>query len=195
MTNRYHGILVQLPLPDHIDADNIINGLDPLKDVDGLHSQNAGLLSLGQPRFVPATPLGVQRMLIEEGHRSKRSRCRDRRKKHAGRQAVGVAPLTARPRCECHSDDVPHRNPRRGVTHAPSRHTGCCGRSAQYGNGGHGQGGSGGDRCRRFAGYGFLATKRVQIDWRCRLQRGQREGVGNHASSGRRGTDDRCDAT
>ena len=64
--SRYHGILVQLPLPDHIDADDIINGLDPLKDVDGLHSQNAGLLSLGRPRFVPATPLGVQRMLIEE---------------------------------------------------------------------------------------------------------------------------------
>ena len=64
--SRYHGILVQLPLPDHIDADEIIDRLDPLKDVDGLHSQNAGLLSLGQPRFVPATPLGVQRMLIEE---------------------------------------------------------------------------------------------------------------------------------
>ena len=63
--DRYHGILVQLPLPDHIDADEIIDGLDPLKDVDGLHSQNAGLLSLGKPRFVPATPLGVQRMLIE----------------------------------------------------------------------------------------------------------------------------------
>ena len=65
--DRYHGILVQLPLPDHIDADAIIDGLDPLKDVDGLHTQNAGLLSLGKPRFVPATPLGVQRMLIEEG--------------------------------------------------------------------------------------------------------------------------------
>ncbi len=65
--DRYHGILVQLPLPDHIDADEIINGLEPLKDVDGLHSQNAGLLSLGRPRFVPATPLGVQRMLIEDG--------------------------------------------------------------------------------------------------------------------------------
>ena len=65
--DRYHGILVQLPLPDHIDADQIIDGLDPLKDVDGLHAQNAGLLSLGKPRFVPATPLGVQRMLIEEG--------------------------------------------------------------------------------------------------------------------------------
>ena len=65
--DRYHGILVQLPLPDHIDADAIIDCLDPLKDVDGLHAQNAGLLSLGKPRFVPATPLGVQRMLIEEG--------------------------------------------------------------------------------------------------------------------------------
>ncbi len=63
--DHYHGILVQLPLPGHIDADEIIDGLDPLKDVDGLHSQNAGLLSLGKPRFVPATPLGVQRMLIE----------------------------------------------------------------------------------------------------------------------------------
>ena len=63
---RYHGILVQLPLPAHIDADSIIDGLDPLKDVDGLHAQNAGLLSLGKPRFVPATPLGVQRILIEE---------------------------------------------------------------------------------------------------------------------------------
>ena len=65
--DRYHGILVQLPLPDHINADEIIDGLNPLKDVDGLHAQNAGLLSLGKPRFVPATPLGVQRMLIEEG--------------------------------------------------------------------------------------------------------------------------------
>ncbi len=64
--DRFQGILVQLPLPDHIDADEIIDGLDPLKDVDGLHAQNAGLLSLGKQRFVPATPLGVQRMLIEE---------------------------------------------------------------------------------------------------------------------------------
>jgi methylenetetrahydrofolate dehydrogenase (NADP+)/methenyltetrahydrofolate cyclohydrolase len=63
--DRYHGVLIQLPLPDHIDADEIIDGLDPLKDVDGLHSQNAGLLSLGKPRFVPATPLGVRRMLVE----------------------------------------------------------------------------------------------------------------------------------
>ncbi len=63
---KFHGILVQLPLPNQLDADATIDRIAPLKDVDGLHAQNAGLLSLGKPRFVPATPLGVQRMLIEE---------------------------------------------------------------------------------------------------------------------------------
>lgn len=63
--SRYNGILVQLPLPSHIDADTVIKSIDPLKDVDGLHPENAGLLVIGKPRFVPATPLGVQRMLIE----------------------------------------------------------------------------------------------------------------------------------
>ncbi len=65
--SRFHGILVQLPLPDHIDSDIIINAIDPLKDVDGLHPENAGLLVMNKPRFVPATPLGVQRMLLEAG--------------------------------------------------------------------------------------------------------------------------------
>lgn len=60
------GILVQLPLPKHLDEDAVIHAIDPLKDVDGLHPENAGLLMLGQPRFAPATPLGVQRMLVEE---------------------------------------------------------------------------------------------------------------------------------
>ena len=57
--SRYNGILVQLPLPSHIDADAVIKAIDPLKDVDGLHPENAGLLVMGKPRFVPATPLGV----------------------------------------------------------------------------------------------------------------------------------------
>ena len=65
--SRFHGILVQLPLPSHISADAIIGAIDPSKDVDGLHPVNAGLLVQGTPRFVPATPLGVQRMLIEHG--------------------------------------------------------------------------------------------------------------------------------
>lgn len=64
---RFSGILVQLPLPDHIDQDAVIGAIDPRKDVDGLHPENAGLLMRGDPRFVPATPLGVQRMLREQG--------------------------------------------------------------------------------------------------------------------------------
>jgi methylenetetrahydrofolate dehydrogenase (NADP+)/methenyltetrahydrofolate cyclohydrolase len=63
---RFHGVLVQLPLPDHIDEDTIIRSVLPTKDVDGLHPENAGLLFAGTPRFASATPLGVQRMLIEE---------------------------------------------------------------------------------------------------------------------------------
>ena len=65
--DRFHGILVQLPLPEHISPDAVISAISPLKDVDGLHTENAGLLVQGAPRFVPATPLGVQRMLIEHG--------------------------------------------------------------------------------------------------------------------------------
>ncbi len=64
--DRFHGILVQLPLPRHVDVDEIIRTILPSKDVDGLHPENAGLLLAGTPRFVPATPLGVQRLLIEE---------------------------------------------------------------------------------------------------------------------------------
>ncbi|MFL2664400.1 MAG: bifunctional 5,10-methylenetetrahydrofolate dehydrogenase/5,10-methenyltetrahydrofolate cyclohydrolase [Dehalococcoidia bacterium] len=64
--NRFHGILIQLPLPKHLDSDKLINLIDPKKDVDGLTSENAGLLLLGKPRFVPATPLGVQKLMLEE---------------------------------------------------------------------------------------------------------------------------------
>ena len=58
-----NGILVQLPLPENFDKDKIINSIDPLKDVDGLHPHNVGLLSLGQPSFIPATPFGISELL------------------------------------------------------------------------------------------------------------------------------------
>ena len=59
-----HGILVQLPLPDHLDEKLIIRRINPMKDVDGLHPENVGLLLAGIPRFVPATPAGIQELLI-----------------------------------------------------------------------------------------------------------------------------------
>jgi methylenetetrahydrofolate dehydrogenase (NADP+)/methenyltetrahydrofolate cyclohydrolase len=59
------GILVQLPLPKHIDERKAIEALDPAKDVDGFHPMNAGRLYLGRPNLVPGTPLGIMRMLAE----------------------------------------------------------------------------------------------------------------------------------
>ncbi|WP_299838859.1 bifunctional methylenetetrahydrofolate dehydrogenase/methenyltetrahydrofolate cyclohydrolase FolD [uncultured Paracoccus sp.] len=58
-----HGILVQLPLPGHLNADLVINAIDPAKDVDGFHISNVGLLGTGQKAIVPCTPLGCLMML------------------------------------------------------------------------------------------------------------------------------------
>jgi methylenetetrahydrofolate dehydrogenase (NADP+)/methenyltetrahydrofolate cyclohydrolase len=58
-----HGILVQLPLPSQIDAEAVLRAIDPAKDVDGFHPINVGLLAVGQPRFVPCTPLGCSLLL------------------------------------------------------------------------------------------------------------------------------------
>jgi len=59
------GILVQLPLPEHIDEARVIAAVEPVKDVDGFHPLNAGQLYLGRPAHVPATPLGVMALLAE----------------------------------------------------------------------------------------------------------------------------------
>jgi methylenetetrahydrofolate dehydrogenase (NADP+)/methenyltetrahydrofolate cyclohydrolase len=61
------GILVQLPLPGHVDAVAVLDAVPPDRDVDGFHPVNAGLLSQGRPRFIPCTAAGVQRMLIDAG--------------------------------------------------------------------------------------------------------------------------------
>jgi methylenetetrahydrofolate dehydrogenase (NADP+)/methenyltetrahydrofolate cyclohydrolase len=60
-----HGILVQLPLPPAIDERAVIERVDPLKDVDGFHPLNTGLLAQGIPRFAPCTPLGIRELLID----------------------------------------------------------------------------------------------------------------------------------
>ena len=68
VNEEYHGILVQLPLPGHIDENRVISKINYMKDVDGLHPINAGLLSGGNPRFVPATPAGIKEMLMRTGN-------------------------------------------------------------------------------------------------------------------------------
>lgn len=63
-----HGILVQMPLPLHLDEDTVIRAIDPAKDVDGLHPVNLGKLAMEDPTgFAPCTPSGCQRMLVEKG--------------------------------------------------------------------------------------------------------------------------------
>ena len=59
-----HGYLVQLPLPDHIDEEAVIDAIDPSKDVDCFHPSNVGRMLIGDPDFLPATPAGVQQMLV-----------------------------------------------------------------------------------------------------------------------------------
>ena len=61
------GILVQLPLPKHIDAKKVIDAIDPAKDVDGFHPMNVGRLHLGRPTLVPCTPAGVMRLIDSTG--------------------------------------------------------------------------------------------------------------------------------
>ena len=62
--DRFHGILVQLPLPGHIDSRKVLDSVSPDKDVDGLHPVNAGRLLAGEDGFVPCTPAGVQQLLL-----------------------------------------------------------------------------------------------------------------------------------
>ena len=65
LDSETHGMIVQLPLPKGLDEEKIIQSISPIKDVDGLSNENLGLLASGNPRFVPATPLGVQVLLHE----------------------------------------------------------------------------------------------------------------------------------
>lgn len=65
---RFHGILVQLPLPKHIDESKVLNTISPEKDVDGFHPVNVGKLLIGEPFFMPCTPHGVQQLLVRSGY-------------------------------------------------------------------------------------------------------------------------------
>jgi len=66
-----HGVIVQLPIPDHLDPNVVIDAIDPAKDVDGLHPRNIGLLVTGRTRFAPATPAGIVELLRRSGVETK----------------------------------------------------------------------------------------------------------------------------
>lgn len=65
--SKIHGILVQLPLPKHINENNILMAIDPKKDVDGFHPVNVGKLMIGEPDYLPCTPHGIQELLLRTG--------------------------------------------------------------------------------------------------------------------------------
>ena len=65
---KFHGILVQLPLPKQISEDKVIDIIDPKKDVDGFHPVNVGKLLIGNPYFMPCTPHGIQQLLVRSGN-------------------------------------------------------------------------------------------------------------------------------
>ena len=64
---KIHGILVQLPLPKHIDTTRVLYAIDPKKDVDGFHPVNVGKLMIGEPDYIPCTPHGIWQLLIRSG--------------------------------------------------------------------------------------------------------------------------------
>lgn len=64
---KIHGILVQLPLPKHINETKVLYAMDPDKDVDGFHPVNVGKLMIGEARFLPCTPFGIQQLLVRSG--------------------------------------------------------------------------------------------------------------------------------
>ncbi len=87
---KFHGILVQLPLPKHISTEKVINYISPEKDVDGFHPVNVGKLLRGEPCPVPCTPHGIQQLLVRSGY--------DPRGKHVvicGRSNLVGKPLAA----------------------------------------------------------------------------------------------------
>ncbi len=64
---KVHGILLQTPIPNHLDEPAFLAQIDPRKDIDGLHPVSQGLLMAGKPRFIPCTPYGVQQLLVRTG--------------------------------------------------------------------------------------------------------------------------------
>jgi len=134
-----HGILVQLPLPKHINENRVLYAIDPDKDVDGLHPANLGRLMIGDARFYPCTPFGVQQMLSRSGVTIEGAEV----------VVVGRSNLVGKPiammlaqkkKDERDRDDMPYPDKGRQVSHAPGGHSDRRRRRARRGDRRHGEG-------------------------------------------------------
>jgi len=111
--SKIHGILVQLPLPKQIDTNRALHRIDPRKDVDGFHPENVGKVVVGDPTgFRPATPYGVQQLLIRTGVETKGA--------HA--VVVGRSNIVGRPMAALLLQDGPGGNATVTVCHSRTRH-------------------------------------------------------------------------
>jgi methylenetetrahydrofolate dehydrogenase (NADP+)/methenyltetrahydrofolate cyclohydrolase len=110
---KIHGILVQLPLPKQIDTNRALHRIDPRKDVDGFHPENVGKVVVGDPTgFRPATPYGVQQLLIRTGVETK----------GADTVVVGRSNIVGRPMAALLLQDGPGGNATVTVCHSRTRH-------------------------------------------------------------------------
>ena len=172
------GLLVQLPVPDHLDENTVIEAISPAKDIDGLHPMNAGRLALGRPGLVPGTPMGIMRMLEEYEIETK----------GAEAVVVGRSNIVGKPMAQlllrshatvtiCHSRTRDLR-----PAHPRGRHPRGRRRKAARDRGGHGQAGRDRDR-RRHEPHGRRAVRR-------RRPGGGRARRVHHARPGRGRPDD-----
>ena len=136
---KIHGILVQLPLPKHINETKVLYAIDPDKDVDGLHPVNMGRLMIGEGKFYPCTPYGIQQMLIKSGIPTEGTECCCRGQK----QPRGKTYLyDARPESEGrqrYSHHVSHRHKRPCLSYTKSRYSHCRSGKTKGNNGRYGK--------------------------------------------------------
>ncbi len=188
-----HGILVQLPLPKHINETKVLYAIDPKKDVDGFHPVNVGKLMIGEADYLPCTPAGIQQLLIRSGVKTDGAEV----------VVVGRSNIVGKPIANillqkqkganatvtiCHTGTQGH-----GVPHAPGGDPHRGGREAQRHHGGHGQRGGRGDRRGGQPDRDDVGGKGKALR-RCRFRGGEGEGLPDHAGSRRRGADDDHDA-
>ena len=174
-----HGILVQLPLPKHIDSTRVLDAIDPDKDVDGFHVINAGRLATGLPGLVPCTPLGCLLMLKAElGDLSGLRAVVLGRSNIVGKP---MAALAAAGKLHRHDRAFPHPRPAGGLP--PGGYPGRGGRPAGDGARRLDQAGRDGHRCRHQPRAG--RRRQDPPRWRRGLRRGSGCGGPHNAGTGR----------
>jgi 5,10-methylene-tetrahydrofolate dehydrogenase/methenyl tetrahydrofolate cyclohydrolase len=131
---KIHGILVQLPLPRHINETKVLYAIDPQKDVDAFHPVNVGKLMLGVPDFLPCTPHGIQELLLRTGIEQY---CRQADCEHADSEE--------QERCKRYCYNMPHRYEGFTVPHQKGGYPHCGSRQAKDNNRRYGEG-----RCCRY---------------------------------------------